>query len=87
MKEQKKGAIPLAFEKSPPLLGIIRHYRLKPLCRARHYGFSPGPLNLIVETGIDGERIARERAEADNARRKAEAAQTAFFATTRNDNE
>jgi len=46
------------------------------------FGFTPPTFNLFVETGIDGERIARESTEADNARRNAEAAQTAFFTTT-----
>jgi len=35
---------------------------------------------LTAETGTDGDRIARERAEADRARRAAEAAQPRFFA-------
>ena len=51
------------------------------------FGFTPTTFNLIVETGIDGERIARERAEADHARRIAETAQAALFITTRNDHE
>jgi hypothetical protein len=45
------------------------------------FGFTPDTFNLILENGIDGERIARERAEADHARRNAEAAQAAFFTT------
>jgi hypothetical protein len=45
------------------------------------FGFTPDTFNLILENGIDGERIARERAEADQARRNAEAAQAAFFIT------
>ena len=43
------------------------------------FGFTPATFNLIVETGIDGERIARERAEADHARHNAETAQEALF--------
>ena len=46
------------------------------------FGFTPATFNLIVETGLDGERITRERGEADHARRFAEAAQAAFFITT-----
>jgi hypothetical protein len=42
---------------------------------------TPVTCTTTQESGIDGERIARERAEADRARRNAEAAQTAFFAT------
>jgi hypothetical protein len=50
------------------------------------FGFTPATFNLMVETGIDGQRIARERAEAEMARRIAETAQTALF-TTANDHE
>jgi hypothetical protein len=50
------------------------------------FGFTPATFNLIVETGIDGQRIARERAEAEMARRIAETAQTALFPTA-NDHE
>ena len=50
------------------------------------FGFTPATFNLIVETGIDGQRIARERAEAEMARRIAETEQTALF-TTANDHE
>jgi len=39
------------------------------------FGFTPDTFNLIQETGVDGDRIARERDEADRARRRAEAAQ------------
>lgn len=43
------------------------------------FGFTPDTFNLAIETGLDGERITRERAEADRARRLAEAAQAALF--------
>jgi hypothetical protein len=46
------------------------------------FGFTPDTFNLIAENGLDGERITRERGEADHARRLAEAAQAAFFTTT-----
>ena len=49
------------------------------------FGFAPATFNLIVETGQDGDRVTRERADADHARRNAEAAQAAFFITTHND--
>lgn len=39
------------------------------------FGFTPDTFNLMQETELDGERLARERAEADHARRMAEAAQ------------
>ena len=48
------------------------------------FGFTPDTFNLMAETGLDGERITRERAEADDARRMAEAAQAALFTTTQN---
>jgi hypothetical protein len=48
------------------------------------FGFAPAAFNLAIETGLDGERITRERAEADHARRMAEAAQPALFTTTKN---
>ena len=36
---------------------------------------------LFSETGLDGERLTREQAEAEQARRAAEAAQPKLFAT------
>ena len=43
------------------------------------FGFTPDAFNLIQDTGLDGDRISRERAEADRARRLAEAAQAVLF--------
>ena len=43
------------------------------------FGFTPDSFNLFVESALDGERIAREQTEAEQARRQAEAAQVAFF--------
>jgi hypothetical protein len=43
--------------------------------------FAPLAFNLIVENGTDGDRIARERAEADRARCAAESAQARLFAS------
>ena len=51
------------------------------------FGFTPTTFNLTVETGLDGERITRERGEAEQTRRRAEAAQAALFTTTQNDHE
>jgi hypothetical protein len=45
------------------------------------FGFAPDTFNLIVETGLDGDRIIRERTETNHARRLAEAAQAALFTT------
>ena len=43
------------------------------------FAFTPQAFNLFQETTLDGERIARERDEADRARRVAEAAQPGLF--------
>ena len=43
------------------------------------FGFTPDTFNLFAEVSLDGERIAREQAEAAERRRKAEAGQAAFF--------
>ena len=45
------------------------------------FPFTPSTFNLIVEEGTDGDRIARERAEADRARHAAESAQARLFAS------
>ena len=44
------------------------------------FGFTADTFNLIHDTATDGERIARERAEADKARALAEQAQARLFA-------
>jgi len=43
------------------------------------FGFTPDTFNLFLDTATDGERIARERAEADEARALAEQAQARLF--------
>ncbi|HEY3862115.1 MAG TPA: hypothetical protein VGO59_09525 [Verrucomicrobiae bacterium] len=43
--------------------------------------FVPNTFGLIAETALDGERLARERDEADRARILAEKAQAALFTT------
>jgi hypothetical protein len=45
------------------------------------FGFTPQAFNLFTETTLDGDRITRERAEADRARRAAESAQARLFAS------
>ena len=45
------------------------------------FGFTPDTFRLFSETGTDGERITRERAESDKARRLANSAQTNLFTT------
>jgi hypothetical protein len=42
------------------------------------FGFTPDTFNLMIETALDGERVIRERDEADRARRIADRAQSAL---------
>jgi hypothetical protein len=44
------------------------------------FGFTPDTFNLIQDTGLDGDRLTREQAETDRARRAAESAQARLFA-------
>jgi ABC-type multidrug transport system fused ATPase/permease subunit len=46
------------------------------------FAFVPQTFGLIQETGLDGDRLARERADAEEARLLAEKAQTALFTAT-----
>ena len=43
------------------------------------FGFTTDTFNLYLDTATDGERIARERAEAEKARALAEQAQARLF--------
>ena len=43
------------------------------------FGFTADTFRLCSDTALDGERMARERAEADEARRLAEQAQAPLF--------
>lgn len=43
------------------------------------FGFEPNTFNLTVETGLDGDRIARERAEAEHVRRITEIKQAVLL--------
>ena len=43
------------------------------------FGFTPNAFNLIQDTGPDGERIAREREQSEQARRSAETKQPRLF--------
>ena len=43
------------------------------------FGFVPDTFTLMQETGLDGDRLARERDEEDRARALAEKAQAALF--------
>jgi hypothetical protein len=55
-----------------------RNRRLLPVPQ-NEFGFTPDTFNLIVETGVDGDRVAREGAAAERARRIAEKGQVALF--------
>ena len=57
-----------------------RKYRL-PIPQ-HEFCFSVDAFNLMAESSLDGERIARECAESDHARRMAEPAQAPLFTTT-----
>ncbi|MBI3852571.1 MAG: hypothetical protein HY298_20125 [Verrucomicrobia bacterium] len=43
------------------------------------FGFAPEAFNLFAESSLDGERITREQAEAEQRRRTADATQAALF--------
>lgn len=47
------------------------------------FGFTPKTFNLMVETGIDGERIAREHTQKESARQRADKAQSTLFRMAR----
>jgi len=61
-----------------------RNHRRLPIPQYE-FGYVPDTFTLFAETGTDGDRIAREQAEADRARRAAESAQTALFTATGNE--
>ena len=44
------------------------------------FGFTVHVFRLFSETGLDGERISREQAEAEEVRQAAQAAQSTLFA-------
>jgi len=47
----------------------------------KEFGFTPDIFNLFQECTTDGERIAREREQAENEREPANKAQTRLFQT------
>jgi hypothetical protein len=58
--------------------------RLKPLPVPQHeFGFAPNTFNLFGDCTNNGERIAREREQAEKSRQLAEAAQPALIQTER----
>jgi hypothetical protein len=55
-----------------------RNKRRLPLPQ-HEFGFTPDTFRLFAEATRDGERITREQAETQQARREADAAQAALF--------
>jgi len=56
----------------------MKRHKLLPIPQ-NEFGFTPNTFNLFQDCTSDGERIAREREQAEKARRLADAAQTALF--------
>jgi hypothetical protein len=69
-----------------PEILMKRHRRHLPIPQ-HEFGFTPATFNLMIETGLDGDRITRERAKAEETRRHAEAAQPILFAITKESHE
>jgi len=57
----------------------MKNRRLRLPVPQHEFGFTPDTFNLFAESGLDGERITREREEADRARILADAAQSGLF--------
>jgi len=57
----------------------MKHNRRRLPIPQHEFGFVPDTFTLMQETGLDGDRLARERDEADRARALAEKAQAALF--------
>lgn len=45
------------------------------------FGFTPKTFNLIVETGVDGEHLAREHRQKEHERQITDKAQCSLFQT------
>jgi len=56
-----------------------RHRHQRRHIPQHEFGFATQAFNLFPEATLDGDRIARERAETDRARRTAAAAQPRLF--------
>ena len=62
----------------------MRTKRNRRLAIPQHeFPFVPDLFALVSESGLDGDRLAREKAEAEKARQLAEAAQVKLFARYR----
>ncbi len=60
----------------------MKHSKRRLPVPQHEFSFTPQTFNLFTVTTLDGDRISREQAEADRARRAAESAQTALLFTT-----
>ena len=65
--------------RTPPHFQTMKRSKRRLPIPQHEFGFSPDSFNLFVESALDGERIAREQAQAAQARDAAESAQPAFF--------
>ena len=61
---------------------IMKLRNLLPISQ-NEFGFTPNTFNLFGDCTSDGERIVREREQAEKTRQLAEMAQTALFQTER----
>ena len=60
----------------------MRRNKRRHIAPQYEFGFTPKAFNLLQESTLDGERIAREQAEAARARRAGESAQPTLFGST-----
>jgi hypothetical protein len=60
-------------------ISMKRHRRHLPIPQFE-FSFAADAFSLFSETSLDGDRLTRERVEAEEARRNAEAAQASLFA-------
>jgi hypothetical protein len=56
----------------------MKRHKLLPIPQ-NEFGFTPNTFNLFQDCTNDGERIAREREQAERERQLAETSQTALF--------
>jgi hypothetical protein len=61
----------------------MKKYRRRLPVVQYEFGFAVQTFNLFQQMTLDGERLARDRSEADQARQRAEAAQARLFAKRR----
>jgi hypothetical protein len=79
------ATVPSFLPISNPLNGTMKRHRRRLPIPQREFGFVPDTFTLMQETGLDGDRLARERVEVEEARQEAEIAQAALFARPNED--